>query len=549
MQNKEKLELLIYEKFRKRALQQQTDVSRELRKYLKDQEIYRNRTFSYTSLEHLKDVLIESDLLFIGDFHTFNQNIKNVIRLIRGMDQNKRISDSQLIIGLEMIDHHQQHITDAFIEGHLTELEFLKLINYQQSWKFPWLHYREIFMIARDKNIKIIALNSKGSLHRRDLFASNLIEQQFQDSTLKNKKMIVIFGELHLNSDKLPKLVYDKRKNLKQVVIHQNLDSIYFKIPSKKRKSNEDIIVKFKSEFHHLNEFCIISAPPWIKYESMLYWFEHIVDDPDFDIHDYIIENKAIVFHPDIHEQFISIIDFYNQIHLNKLISSNSIQELSFNLYDHRNLDYIEDTISDFKLKSVRNFFKYLILKGDSFYMPLNHSIYCSSFSTSRLNLLAGSFIFFNNNALKHENTLKAFMRNDKESLFFYFVQSFIFSVYFAKTYNPYIKCNLYQDFVNLKKHVKTKTNDKILAYTLDVLNKKEITPDIYSQNLKVIYEISKNIGNLLGHYLFIDVFHAKKISIHLFLEWFEGEISLNHMLSSLLSGNKNYKNHLKRFF
>ena len=62
-------------------------------------------------------------------------------------------------------------------------------------------------------------------------------------------------------------------------------------------------IIKFNS-----SEFSLQSAPPWLKYESMLYWYEHLVEDPDFDIHNYIIETGKKVFNHEVQDNFFDLV-------------------------------------------------------------------------------------------------------------------------------------------------------------------------------------------------------------------------------------------------
>ena len=73
-------------------------------------------------------------------------------------------------------------------------MEFLEAINYQESWRFPWGHYREIFKFAQSEDIPIIALNSSGSLLERDKHAASLIHKELKNNP--NDSMIVLLENI-----------------------------------------------------------------------------------------------------------------------------------------------------------------------------------------------------------------------------------------------------------------------------------------------------------------------------------------------------------------
>ncbi len=287
-----KLRKKIYKNLKNKAFSFEAENS-ELNKYLKDQIKYSKRDFKISKMEELNQSVLKSNIVYLGDFHTFDQNIRNVLRIVKYIvSQN-----TECILSLEMVASHHQFYIDAYIEGHLTDLEFLDCINYHSSWRFPWTHYKLIFELAKTYKLKVVALNTEGSLKERDVFASDLLMQTHKDHP--EAKLIVFYGELHITKNKIPKLVEERCPHLKSTVIHQNLDEVYWKLI---KKDLEQGIISFSQD-----EFCIVSAPPWIKYESMIYWYENLCDDPDFDIHEYIIENGAKTFSDDTKENFLGI--------------------------------------------------------------------------------------------------------------------------------------------------------------------------------------------------------------------------------------------------
>ena len=87
-----KLEILkrrksIYENLKHKALSFE-DRGDSLNEYLNDQSLMAQRDFTLSNLEELKQRVLKSDFIFLGDFHTFDQNIRNALRVIKVLEEN-----------------------------------------------------------------------------------------------------------------------------------------------------------------------------------------------------------------------------------------------------------------------------------------------------------------------------------------------------------------------------------------------------------------------------------------------------------------------------
>lgn len=501
----------------------------ELNDYLNDQIKYSKRKFKITEMDSLADRVLKSDIIYLGDFHTFDQNIRNVLRIVKIIITEK----SDCILALEMVSHKHQMYIDAYLEHHITDLEFLELINYHSSWRFPWTHYRLIFELAKKHKLKVIALNTEGSLHERDVFASKLLKATHLENP--DSPLLVLYGELHITKNKIPALLKAECSKLDHTIIHQNLDEVYWKM------SKEDIeqgIVSFSK-----NEYCIISAPPWIKYESMIYWYENLIDDPDFDIHEYIIENGAKIFVDDTKENFLHICSELIT-HLDLDLTTENLED--FNLYDHTHLGYIEDSLEEKLQPKLLRFYKYLISTNKSFRFPQKNTFYCSSYSMNRISYLAGIHIFhyylqesriFSNKILNSKNMTQKFILFCYEAMFGYF---------FSKIINPHRKCEMYQDLENAP------TNLEASQFSILVLDssEKDLSSIISGKKISLLYESSLLVGHILGEYLYL-----KANSIENKIDLKENYLSLTiergafYKLKETLLEEKSYRKHTKRYF
>lgn len=510
--------------------------SPELTSYLKDQKKFSKREFNLSSIEKLKERVQKSDLIYLGDFHTFDQNIRNVLRIIKYMIE----SNEKCIIALEMVNANFQLYIDAYLERHLTDLEFLDSIGYHDSWRFPWTHYKLIFELAKENNIKVIGLNTEGSLNHRDIFASELLSKNIDD--YPDHKILTFYGELHLTKNKIPSLVKAMIPQIKDLIIHQNLDEVYWKLIE---ENQERGIISFSE-----SEYCIISAPPWIKYESMIYWYENLCDDPEFDIHEYIIENGKKIFVDDTRDNFLlicgEIID-----HLNLNIAEEELED--FNLYDHTNLEFVEEKITNLKNRSLSTFYQFLIETGQSFKLPASTTFYCSSYSMNRISYLAGIHIFHHFLQKSDIEALDVYNRKTKEDHFILCSLEAMFAFFFSKVINPHRKCDMYLDLIQKQNILESENDKSVIKTAIQVINGHDCTLLFKGKRLKYIQQSSLYVGHILGEYLYDHVLKASKKeikcdmltkSLHTSIDLFSFQ-KIKHQLLE----NQDFKNHRKIYF
>ncbi len=523
----------IFEHIKKRALAYEGKPSKQLSEYRAEHNKISKKKFTKSDTKSLLKKMSKSHIIYLGDFHTFDQNQRTLLRIIRSLLKGKK----KFKLALEMIPYSKQVEIDAYLNHQLTELEFLESIGYHESWRFPWSHYKILFDTAIENKLDVIGLNSKGKLSARDKFASKIIASELKKD--EDVPILVLFGELHISPNRLPQEVLNKSKDFKHTIIHQNLDEVYWKLVEPLKR---DQIVQFNS-----NEFCIISSPPWLKYESMAYWYENLIDDPEFDIHEYIIENGLKIFGSNYQDNF-------------NLITKEIIENLDikipyeylddFNLYDHSQLSYVEGQIGKIKDKNIQNFYLYLIENTHSFKFPNTSSYYCSNYSLTRLSNIVGVHIFHSFLNKKSISALDALYRNSYDR-FTLMVLEQMFSYFFSKVFNPHRKCDMYIDLKYKLENKKYFTHQKYSAKkTFEILNSpKDLKKILKGQKIEQHYLISKRFGKILGELLYEKIAYQRKnvfekILNHVNLDFDNFEIFVVEMLK-----NKAYKMKRKRFF
>lgn len=516
----------IFQHIKKRAQDIEVDASDELVKYRNDQAGLTDRPYEIVPEDQLIKSIEPAKVVYFGDFHTFDQNSRNVIRILRKSSQSKKLR-----LGLELVQSKDQESLSAFVQGHITEIEFLEAINYQESWRFPWGHYREIFKFAQAEDIPIIALNSEGSLTERDRHAAKLIHNELDQHP--NETMVVLFGEYHIVKDKLPKHVTEVAKaEINQLIIHQNLDDLYWPL-AESNQGHQLNVVKFSTD-----EFSIQSSPPWVKYESMLYWYENILEDPEFDIHEIILQSNAERFGENNDEIFIYLLNGVSEFFKNiAVMDKNEFED--FNLYDLDNFEFLNQKIEQDMSQELVEFYRKLIVEGMAFKIPLQNSFYCPNYSINQLSFLCGVFTL-SSLSKSYKQYEEDFLKDPSKNIFSLFVQKSYIGFIGSKVINPYRKTDLYSDLPE---------NSPIRKVIDQPENVEEI---LRSLSLYEKYFVAKRVGYICGDIAFNELLEATpKLFIELSRKFITERIDIKNFaeIIQLFKDQSNLLNSKKRLF
>jgi hypothetical protein len=227
-----------------------------------------------TSVDVLIEAIRDNGFVLYGDFHTCKQSQKGFVRIID--EFSKARPKSQMVIALEMFRSMDQHHLDAYQKGEIGEEQFLEFCKYHHTWGFSWRNYRYIIDYAMSRGIKIYGINSAWkqdkSLEKRDRFMASRLMKIHDDHP--EHTIFCLVGEYHLADRHLPEKL---QKSLalqgepdRIVRLFTNIDEYYFR---KKRR-----LTIPSTEYLYLkpDHFCIMNTPPWIKWQSYIFWEELI---------------------------------------------------------------------------------------------------------------------------------------------------------------------------------------------------------------------------------------------------------------------------------
>ena len=104
------------------------------------------------SLAEFFDALLNYDIIFLGEVHDSREIHEVELTILAELAER----DSSLVLALEMFERDVQDVLDDYLEGNISENEFLKSAR-------PWPNYHEDYRplveLAKAKGIPVIAAN------------------------------------------------------------------------------------------------------------------------------------------------------------------------------------------------------------------------------------------------------------------------------------------------------------------------------------------------------------------------------------------------------
>ena len=111
-------------------------------------------------LETIARAVSLNRVIFLGEQHDRYEEHLAQLEIIKWLNE----AGHRLAIGLEMFQRPFQRVLDAYIEGKLSEEEFLRQSEYFKRWGFNWKLYKPIIDYARKHRIPLVALNIRAEI-------------------------------------------------------------------------------------------------------------------------------------------------------------------------------------------------------------------------------------------------------------------------------------------------------------------------------------------------------------------------------------------------
>lgn len=125
-------------------------------------KVLQPKTDSWTNTTRLIHANAEKRIILLGEHHDNIEHHRWQLQMITGL----HTLNKDIVLGFEMFPRKAQPVLDSWVNGELSEQQFLKQVDWATYWSFDASLYMPMFHYARMNKIPIYALNIERSLIR-----------------------------------------------------------------------------------------------------------------------------------------------------------------------------------------------------------------------------------------------------------------------------------------------------------------------------------------------------------------------------------------------
>ncbi len=107
------------------------------------------------SFEEMMENLSAVRVVYVGESHTNIRHHEIQLEILKGLNSLR----PDIIVGMEMFAQPYQEVLSHWVEGRLSEDEFLKQTHWYANWRFDFSLYREQLVYIREHGIPLVGLN------------------------------------------------------------------------------------------------------------------------------------------------------------------------------------------------------------------------------------------------------------------------------------------------------------------------------------------------------------------------------------------------------
>ena len=126
-------------------------------------QIYHLPTGLRVPVDGMMEMLSGVRLVCVGETHDNLHDQRVELAVVRELH---RRFPGKVAIGMEMFRETQQEALDRWVIGELTELEFLRVSKWYETWGYDFAAYRDLLLFARENRIDVVALNPSKDLQQ-----------------------------------------------------------------------------------------------------------------------------------------------------------------------------------------------------------------------------------------------------------------------------------------------------------------------------------------------------------------------------------------------
>ena len=429
-----RLQKATYAHLQEQLKSQERHETRQLRLYRSryEREVAGYRKIS--SKAELVERVAEVPMVYCGDYHTLWHAQRTALKLLTSVSEKKR----NILLGLELIPKSGEKLANDYVRGRVSEETFLEGIAYSKRWGFPWRHYRPLFQLAKERKFRILGLNADESdrvpLEARDDLAADFIVEAVL--TFPEALIFCLYGDLHWAESHIPHRVKIRLKSQgavrRAITIFQNSEEIYWKLADAGLAESTDVVEVAK------DKFCVLSAAPWVKWQSYQSWLEdqtELLDQPE----------EGDGGHP-IRDYYHQVLDLALQISHFLKVQPKGLEH--FSVYTASDVKMIEELEKHCEACNredvpIEEIVRAEILENRSSYFPESSILYLNDLSANRAAEKAAQLVV---SKLTPHSTLFGSTSNIRE-IFYRVLLWEAIGFFGSKIINPKRKCDQYGDY------------------------------------------------------------------------------------------------------
>jgi len=146
-----------------RLPQPQTAVIEGVAEHFRPGQIVDLSSGKVIGFEELIAQISSKDLIFVGEAHDNPDHHLIQIQILQAVASRS----PSLTLGMEFFQKHQQPILDRYVQGEMTEKEFLEAVDWKKTWGFDYHLYRPLMQFARERKYRVLAINAPNSVVRK----------------------------------------------------------------------------------------------------------------------------------------------------------------------------------------------------------------------------------------------------------------------------------------------------------------------------------------------------------------------------------------------
>ncbi len=113
-------------------------------------------TGSVIDMDELIGKLSNVSVVYVGETHTSAEDHKIQLTLLQKLSQGGRCVE----LAMEMFPEEAQPVLDRYIQGEMSQENFLKEVGWDEVWGFPYSFYQDLIDWQKQKSMPVIGLNA-----------------------------------------------------------------------------------------------------------------------------------------------------------------------------------------------------------------------------------------------------------------------------------------------------------------------------------------------------------------------------------------------------